>query len=125
MTVSATGDLYLSRTDGRGTMRGPVTGDPARRLYTWGQATMWRVVLTAAGVVFGGIWGFRLLLPPPPLSGEYQCGLSVFPAMLFGFPAGMVLGGLFSFVLLRAIENETRPTPDSRKRSFDSRDCDL
>ena len=75
---------------------------------------MQRVVVIIAGAVSGGILGFRSLLPPPPPPDEYVCGLAVLPAMFFGFPVGMVLGGLVGFILMRAIENERRPASSPR-----------
>ena len=86
---------------------------------------MWRVVLTAASMVLGGILGFRLFLPPPPPPDEYVCGLAVMPAMFLGFPAGMVVGGLLSHVLVRAIQHEARPEPKSCKQPINLREWEL
>jgi hypothetical protein len=64
---------------------------------------MWRAVVIIAGVVSGSILGVRLFLPPPPAPGEDVCGLAVLPAIFLGLPAGMVMGGLVGFILIKAL----------------------
>jgi hypothetical protein len=83
---------------------------------------MWRVVVIMTGFVTGGILGFRSLLPPTPSADEYECGLAVLSAIFFGFPAGMILGGLVGFILIRAIENEARPSSGRHRSGCDEDD---
>jgi hypothetical protein len=63
------------------------------------EAEVRRVFLIVVGAFLGGVLGFRLLLPPEPPPGEYQCGLATLPATFLGFPGGLVVGGLLGFAI--------------------------
>jgi hypothetical protein len=92
-----------------------------RPVAAWAFRYIWRAGVIIAGSICGGIMGYQLLLPPPLPPGEFGCGLTVLPAIMFGFPAGMIVGGLIGLIVVRAIENEARP-PSSR--SYTLRDGD-
>ncbi len=63
-----------------------------------------RIVLIVGGIVLGGRAGLRLMLPPDPPPGEIACGMPAIGAVVFGLPAGIVVGGTLGLLIGRAME---------------------
>jgi hypothetical protein len=54
------------------------------------------------GALVGGLVGFNLLMPPPSTPEDETCGLVVMPAVCFGFPVGLLVGGCLSLGIVLA-----------------------